>query len=190
MSDSTAAVRRRRTFFAVGWAVLLLAVVLPPLVVGPAFVDSGAPIVSGLVAVLGPAVLLDAGTARRKGWRVAGGIVRARTWSGPREVDLTDLATVRAWEGQSRWGGPVTLVSVSDRSGGWVILTVAPKHLHLLTDAVRHHGAGYVTPWAQALLGLKPTRWYVSGARTLGFMVVSIAPFLAGALLAAAAAQR
>ncbi|MFD7453118.1 hypothetical protein [Kitasatospora sp. NPDC059827] len=190
MSASTAAVRRRRTFFAVGWAVLLLAIVLPPLVVGPAFVDSGAPIVSGLVAAIGPAILLDAGTARRKGWRVAGGVVRARTWSGAREVDLTDLATVRAWEMPSKSSGSATLVSVADRSGGWVILTVADKHMHLLTDAVRSHGAGYVSPWAQALLGLKPTRWYVSGARMLGFAVVSIAPLVAGALLAAAAAQR
>ncbi|MFF2078837.1 hypothetical protein ACFVXG_29305 [Kitasatospora sp. NPDC058162] len=189
MSTSIDAVRRRRVFFAVGWSVLLLAIVVPPLVVGPAFARSGALIVPGLVAVIGPALLMDAGTARRKGWRVAGGIVRARTWSGAREVDLTELRTVRAWELMSRTGS-ATLVSLSDRSGGWVILTVADEHTHLITDAVRRHGAGYISPWAKALLGLKPTRWYASGAWMLGFLLVTIAPLPIVMLLAAAIAQR
>ncbi|MFH9351987.1 hypothetical protein [Kitasatospora sp. NPDC017646] len=189
MSASTGAVRRRRVFFAVGWAVLLAAVVVPPLVVGPAFARSGALIVPGLVAVLGPAVLMDAGTARRKGWRVAGGIVRARTWSGAREVDLTELATVRAWEMLSR-SGSVTFVSLADRSGGWVILTVADEHLHLIADALRRHDAGYVSPWAMALLGLEPARWYASGGRMFGLCLVSITPLPVGMLLAAAVAQR
>ncbi|MFJ7246242.1 hypothetical protein ACIQWA_16520 [Kitasatospora sp. NPDC098652] len=189
MSTSTGAVRRRRAFFVVGWAVLLLAIVVPPLVVGPAFARSGALVVPGLVATIGPAILMDAGTARRTGWRVAGGVARARTWSGAREVDLTELRTVRAWEMVSR-AGSATLVSLSDRSGGWVILTVADEDTHLVTDAVRRHGAGYVSPWAKALLGLEPTRWYASGARLLGLLLITIAPLPAAMLLAAAIAQR
>ncbi|MFD5465721.1 hypothetical protein ACFWIQ_23225 [Kitasatospora sp. NPDC127059] len=189
MNASTQSVRRRRVLFAGGWAVLLLAIVVPPLVVGPAFGRSGAVIVPGLVAVIGPAIVLDAGTARRRGWRVAGGIVRARTWSGAREVDLTNLATVRAWEALSR-SGSVTFVRLSDRSGGGVILTVADRDVQLIADAVRRYGAGYVSPWAMTLLGLKPTRWYVSGGRTLGLLLVMLAPLPAGMLLAAAIAQR
>ncbi|MBD0696071.1 hypothetical protein [Streptomyces sp. CBMA123] len=176
-------------FFTVGWAVLVLVVVVPPLVVGPAFARSGLLVVPGLVAVIGPAILLDAATARRKGWRVAGGLVRARTWSGVREVDLTELATVRGWELLSKRGA-VMFVSVVDRSDRWVILTVDEERRRLIADAVRRHGAGYVSPWAMGLLGLKPTRWYAAGGRLLGFLCVMIAPLPVAMFLAAALAQR
>ncbi|HJD83363.1 hypothetical protein [Kitasatospora aureofaciens] len=189
MSASTGAVRRRRVFFSVGWAVLLAAVVVPPLVVGPAFARSGALIASGLVAALGPAVLLEAATARRRSVRVAGGVVRARTWSGEREVDLRDLAIVRAWEAISR-DGARTFVSLADRSGGWVVLLADGGRRQLIADAVRRHGAGYVSPWALGLLGLKPTRWYAAGGRVLGLLFVFVALLPAGMLLAAAVAQR
>ncbi|MGW2372249.1 MULTISPECIES: hypothetical protein [Kitasatospora] len=189
MSASTGAVRRRRTFFAVGWAVILLAVVVPPLVVGPAFARSGVLGLPGLVALLGSIGLLEAATARRRSVRMAGGVVRARTWSGEREVDLRDLAVVRAWQAVSR-DRLETIVSLTDRSGGWVVLITDDERRQLIADAVRRHGAGYVSPWAEGLLRLTPTRWYAAGGRVLGFVCVMIAPFPVGILLAAAAAQR
>lgn len=184
-----AAVRRRGSL-AVVWAVLLLAVVAPPLVVGPAFARSAALLLlPGLVVASGPAVLLRSGTARRKSWRADGYLVRARTWTGAREVDLTALATVRGWVLPQR-SGSLTYVSVADRSGGRVILDVDARGLKLIADAVRHHGAGYLSPWALAILGLAPARRLGSAGRQLGLCLVALGLVLVGMLLAAAIAQR
>ncbi|MFD7906242.1 hypothetical protein ACFV4G_28855 [Kitasatospora sp. NPDC059747] len=189
MNASTDAVRRRRVFFAVGWSVVVLGIAVPPLVVGPAFVRSGAMLVPGLMAVFGPATLLEAVIARPKSVRVAGGTARARSWTGERAVDLHDLATVRAWEGMARGAQPV-FVSLVDRSAGRMILRVDDQVRHLIADAVRRHGAGYVSPWATELLGLKPTRWYVAGARVLGLSLAVLALLAGGMLVAAALARR
>ncbi|MBV2153399.1 hypothetical protein [Kitasatospora sp. SUK 42] len=187
MSTSTGVVRRRGSL-AVVWAVLLVAVVAPPLAVGPAFAHSAALLLPGLVAAMGPAVLLRSGTARRKSWRADGTLVRARTWTGVREVDLAALAIVRGWV-LPRRSGPLTYVSVADRSGRRVILDVDDRGLKLVADAVRHHGADYLSSWALTILGLAPAHRFASVGRQLGLGFIALGLLLIGMLLAAAIAQ-
>ncbi|MFD4942889.1 hypothetical protein ACFVYE_17080 [Streptomyces sp. NPDC058239] len=189
---SRRSIRTRTALIVMGLAAVT---VVPAMLAAPLAEASPVMMTAGFVGGLGCAALPHLCTAR-KPWHRHGPDARfltARTWTGPRTIDLHALRSVRTWKEVHR-GGATTFLVVTDASGTRLSFTGTRADRLIRRYAVERARRTpdakpiRMTGLALADLGIRPLPRVLSGLRSLlaleRLVVLIIGPMMISAAIA------
>lgn len=169
---------RRRSRIAVAAALTALGLVwvVPGLALRPLHDPSGLGFGTGLAVALGIDVVRAMSNARghQRAHDAKGGLLTARTWTGPRTVDLRSLRSVRARRITGR-GKPTSYLVVTDTAGVRISLS-GRGDIQLVRRELDRQARGLqwgtapvrVSRLARGVLGTEPLPKWLSGLWSLG----------------------
>lgn len=168
--------RRSRIAVTVALTALGLVWVVPGLALRPMRDPSGLGFGTGLAVALGIDLVRAMSNARgrQQAHGAKGGLLTARTWTGPRTVDLCSLRSVRARRITGR-GRPTSYLVVTDTAGVRISLS-GRGDIQLVRQELDRQARGpqggtapvRVSRLARGVLGTEPLPTWLSGLWSLG----------------------